>query len=902
MSSNKITGKEYPLYDIFSSDFDYYIPAYQRPYAWSEEETETLYDDLYSFFTTEKTENYFLGSIVLIKDDNNPRADVIDGQQRLTTLTILFAAIASKLPENVRGTFMTYLLEPGNVFQGLDAKPRLHLRERDRQFFETYIQNVRIDDLMKLDAQQLPTEAQQHILSNARVFMNKLAESFGGDKDRLVAFSGFLVSRCFLVAVYTASQQSAFRVFSVMNSRGMDLLPIDIIKADIIGQIASDQQTKYTNKWEELENTTTRAGYNELFMHTRMIFAKAKARKGLLDEFRQYVIPDHTPIQLIDEVLEPFTYSYQVLKKQNYEASSDAGQINSYLSWLNRIDNSDWMPCAIKFFAERRDDPAYVLWFIKRLERIAAFMHATSKDVNRRIERYSTILREMEERPDHSVDAPLMSMELSAKEKSDFIAALNSDIYRMTSRRRNYIVLRLDSFVSDGAASYEPAVLTIEHVLPQTVRDDSIWAEWWPDPEERENWVHKIANLVPLTRPHNSEASNLDFDLKKKTYFTGRNGTTSYSLTTQVIKEADWKPTMVEHRQNMLLDVFRDKWDLAYDEEALQQETNIKGERPKAQSTSGNLDKIRLAYWTYALPIIQRQNSHRGTFTNCGARKYGETWGYFGINGFHVSCATNNDSAAVYFYMGNSDTAVNKEAFDLIASHKNEIEAQLGISLNWDRGENLKASWVSYHLNGVSIMNEADWPQMAEFHAKWSDKICDALLPYLLVEDEKTKRIKEISDYLREWAANREGINVAWHKCSPSYLRFTTDAMSEVIPDYDVLSAWDTTDHYFYEIRNTFGDKVYIQFAVNSKGLTAEEKQLYEKIYELFPMGKYAENWSWRLHFKSSKVSIGKIISKEEISSGLDKCYSEMLEFEKELISKLKEDYGKYNEAESLSE
>lgn len=111
MSSNKITGKEYPLYDIFSSDFDYYIPAYQRPYAWSEEETETLYDDLYSFFTTEKTENYFLGSIVLIKDDNNPRADVIDGQQRLTTLTILFAAIASKLPENVRGTFMTYLLE-----------------------------------------------------------------------------------------------------------------------------------------------------------------------------------------------------------------------------------------------------------------------------------------------------------------------------------------------------------------------------------------------------------------------------------------------------------------------------------------------------------------------------------------------------------------------------------------------------------------------------------------------------------------------------------------------------------------------------------------------------------------------------------------------------------------------
>ena len=890
MASNKITGKEYPLYRIFSSEFDYYIPAYQRPYAWSEEETETLFDDLFSFFKTESSDNYFLGSIVLIKDDSNPRADVIDGQQRLTTLTILFSSIATMLPVDLKGDFVKYILEPGDVFQGLEAKPRLHLRERDRQFFEKYIQNNQIDEMLKLDPKGLSSEAQQHILANAEVFKRKLIESFKDDKESLVAFSRFLVTRCFLVAVYTASQQSAFRVFSVMNSRGMDLLPIDIIKADVIGQITTDLQTKYTNKWEELENTTTRAGFNELFMHTRMIFAKAKARKGLLDEFRQYVIPSHTPIQLIDEVLEPFAYSYQALKKQSYEASSDAGQINSYLSWLNRIDNSDWMPCAIKFFADRKDDPAYVLWFVKRLERLAAFMHATSKDVNRRIERYSMILREMEDRPDHSINDPLSSLELSAIEKRDFIAALNGDIYRMTSRRRNYIILRLDSFVSDGAASYEPAVLTIEHVLPQTVRDDSTWAEWWPDPEVREKWVHKIANLVPLTRPHNSEASNLDFDLKKKTYFTGRNGTTSYSLTTQVIKEADWKPAMVEHRQTALLDVFRDKWNLSYDEEALNQETSKKGENLKAQSISGNLDKIRLAYWTYALPIIQKQNSHRGTFTNCGARKYSETWGYFGINGFHVSCTTNTDSVAVFFYMGNSDTSVNKNAFDLLTSHRNEIETQLGTSLNWERGDDLKASWVSYHMHGVSIFNKADWPQMATFQAEWSDKICDAVLPYLLVEDDKTKRIKEISNYLREWAEQKEGINVAWHKCSPSYLRFTTDAMSELIPDYNVLSAWDTTDHYFYEIRNTFGDKVYIQFAVNSKGLTTEEKQLYEKMYELFPMGKYSENWSWRLHFKSTKIEIGENISKEAVFVGLDKCFSEMLEFERELISKLKGD------------
>ena len=84
--SNKITGKEYPLSKIFSSDFEYHIPGYQRPYAWTEEETGILFDDLYEFFQTEPVDNYFLGSIVLIKDETDRKADVIDGQQRLTKI------------------------------------------------------------------------------------------------------------------------------------------------------------------------------------------------------------------------------------------------------------------------------------------------------------------------------------------------------------------------------------------------------------------------------------------------------------------------------------------------------------------------------------------------------------------------------------------------------------------------------------------------------------------------------------------------------------------------------------------------------------------------------------------------------------------------------------------------
>lgn len=563
---NKITGKEYQLSKIFSKEFDYYIPAYQRPYAWTEEETETLFDDLLDFYLTEQVDNYFLGSIVLIKDEDKPNADVIDGQQRLTTLTILIAVIASYLTGDNRNNCNKYLREPGNDLEGLAPLPRLHLRQKDQTFFNKYIQNVNLSDLIALVPENLPNESQQHIRANCALLIKKMDDTFNGDENKIKDFCRFLVTRCYLVAVYTPSQQSAFRVFSVMNSRGLNLMPIDIIKSDVIGQIPQKEQQYYTDKWEDLEVQTSRSGFNDVFTHTRMIFAKAKAKKSLLEEFKESVLSKTTPKQLIDDILEPYSEAYTILVNRKYVATKNAESINQYLFWLNKIDNSDWMPTAIKFMAEHKNEPDYVLWFIRKLERLASYLHITAKDINHRIERYKTILEEMEMNPDHNINDPLLSVELSNKEKKEFANVLDGEIYKLTAIRRNFVILRLNSFVSDGAAKFdfEPNILTIEHVLPQTVATGSEWEGWWPNIEERETWINRIANLVPLTRKKNSEAQNFDFSKKKDIYFRGKNGTTTYPLTTQVISESTWTPSIVGNRQMELLKKFKECWELDY--------------------------------------------------------------------------------------------------------------------------------------------------------------------------------------------------------------------------------------------------------------------------------------------------------------------------------------------------
>jgi hypothetical protein len=559
--SKKISGAEFPLSKIFSSDFDYVIPSYQRPYAWTVDQASELFDDLYEFYVREQEDTYFLGSIVLIKEEGKPYSEVIDGQQRLTTLTILLSSIASNLSGDLRSDFENYIREPGRASQGLTPKPRLALRERDREFFAKYIQALDFDTLLGLDPAGLDNESQKNIHSNSRLLLDRLKNTFGSDADKLFDFSVFLVQRCFLVAVSTPSQQSAFRVFSVLNNRGLDLLPSDIVKADVIGRIAPARQDEFTEKWEELEVQTGRNGFNDLFGHIRMIYAREKAKRALLEEFKEQVLNAvATPEDLIEKVLEPYADSYLIAKSQQYVSTKNAENVNHLLKWLNRIDNSDWLPPAILFLSQKKDQQEYVLWFFAKLERLAAYLHICAKNINQRIERYAKVINSL--RSPHSIDTKANDIELSSDEIQEMKETLNGKIYEMTARRRNYLILRLDSFLSDGAAIYDPNLLTIEHVLPQTVSNGSEWEKNWPDPGLRKEWIHRIANLVPLTRTRNSQAQNYEFAKKKDAYFKGKSGVSSYILTTQVLNMNEWTPSVVKQRQKDIMAVLIDRWEL----------------------------------------------------------------------------------------------------------------------------------------------------------------------------------------------------------------------------------------------------------------------------------------------------------------------------------------------------
>ena len=135
--------------------------------------------------------------------------------------------------------------------------------------------------------------------------------------------------------------------------------------------------------------------------------------------------------------------------------------------------------------------------------------------------------------------------------------------------------------------------------------------------------------------------------------------------------------------------------------------------------------------WTFALPYIQESFSNVGPFSNVNPTTSNWVSAGYGVGGFNVTCTANFDCARVQIWFGKSNPAKNKEAFDFVYQHRQEIENKLGVQLDWQRADSNKSSTIVYELHGVSIANEVDLIRMAKFHAEWSKKICDVILPIL---------------------------------------------------------------------------------------------------------------------------------------------------------------------------
>lgn len=559
----QIQASEEQLDKIFSSDYDFEIPNYQRAYAWRPLETRQLLDDLTDALDSDGDDPYFLGSIVLVKAPGLSRAQVIDGQQRLTTLTILLSVLrdlSADAPE-MAAALAIRVTEPGDPVMQRTPKPRLTLRDRDRAFFATYVQTLgATKGLVHLGDNALTTEAQRNVRDNAKALVEALTD---WPAERRSALATMLLARTFLVTVRTQSLHSAHRIFGVMNSRGLDLTAPDIFKADVIGDIPDGASDEYAQKWEDAEDEIGRDSFEELFLQIRLIVSKERAKKGLLTEFYPQVLNEYVPgraKEFVDDVVQPYAHAFAQLRAEAYTSTTGADQINAWFRRLNQLDTTDWQAPALWALRRHHLDPAFLNDFLRRLERLAASLFIRRANITARITRYVDLLRQLDE--GFGLDAP--AFDLDAEEKAETLRRLDGELYLSTKTRR-YVLERLDeTLAATPGVTYTHKIVTVEHVLPQTPKPNSQWLRDFDD-DERSFWTHRLANLVLLNQAKNAQAQNYDFAEKKRLYFTGPKGTATFALTSQVLSREGWTPSHLQKRQAHLLQTMASLWTLSED-------------------------------------------------------------------------------------------------------------------------------------------------------------------------------------------------------------------------------------------------------------------------------------------------------------------------------------------------
>lgn len=576
IATNKITVK-----DTFADDMWYSIPDYQRPYVWGEDQVSSLLDDIaYAAVNTPESQ-YFLGSLVIHchKKERGGTGyvenSILDGQQRLTTLYMLHAVIRDITDVEKRKKSCTdTIFQEGDPDDGIPERLRLEFEIRSdvAEFVNKFIK-IPGGTTAKEELKKLSKKSKSVSVRNMAKAILSIYRWIENDQNlSLDQLYPYLRKNVILIYVASGELEDAFRMFTVLNDRGIKLRSSDILKARNLSVIENDDtRNKYAQFWEMLEGEMGE-DFDQFLSYIRTIIVKEKARHNLLKEFEENIynprIFNHTtkmyeeqdpPLRKGEETfkfIEEYKEHFDVIFSGNNYHLSNNWAFDNLIQILSDTALSDiWIPPLLayrKFFGETR-----IYEFLIQLDNKFSGDWIARETPTTRIESMNNILKEIEalNKTDLSKDQIIESLLTSSIFDFD-----NREFSRQVSegavygRRFARYLLRKVGFLLDAPNYTEQrksySTMSAEHILPQNPSEDSDWVQDFTE-TEREEWTHRLGNLLLISRRKNTSQGRLDFADKKAKYFTNSIETFPNSL--RVMLKHSWTLHELQRNHNELV-------------------------------------------------------------------------------------------------------------------------------------------------------------------------------------------------------------------------------------------------------------------------------------------------------------------------------------------------------------
>ncbi len=559
MAAGTIEANKEILQKIFSEDFWFVIPEYQRSYVWQRDNISELVEDLYFAFHNKPDSDYFLGSLVLkkFKDSSFPEYEVLDGQQRLTTFFLMMAVLRDLIETNqYKNTLHKKIYQEESPLENIPSRTRITYKIRDsvEDFIQQFV--IKLEGTSNIDALQTYLESDNVSTSNMANAILVLREQLlkMQQEHGLEEFVKFIFNKALFIYVSTENTEDAFRLFTILNNRGIPLTNADILKSQNIGALPTEKdKNKYAKIWEDIEGKHG-DDFDRFLQFIRTILVQEKARANLLEEFNEkiyHVKPPHIPrLQLGKDTIN-FINRYNDIYEEVIELQS-ATLSNSFKNLLTimkiGLRSEDWIPPLMHYYAKfgtkQLDE------FLKKLEYKFTGDWVCGITPTIRLDAMNSILKAIDQTSQSQLDDLLNNNQLFEIDVEEFKRNIQGNIYKKQYAR--HLLLKVEYLSGDNTvhlSNYQ--YITVEHVLPQNPPDNSQWRRDFKD-EEKEYWTNKIANLVLISQKKNSALSNQDFEKKKTTYLTKRIDA-FHANKVFIEQNSEWTPNVLNNRQAQLI-------------------------------------------------------------------------------------------------------------------------------------------------------------------------------------------------------------------------------------------------------------------------------------------------------------------------------------------------------------